>query len=533
MPIPVIDLFAGPGGLGEGFSALRSPEGTPFFQIVLSIEKEYHAHQTLTLRSFFRQFPVGEVPDEYYAFIKGMIDLKALYDKWPFQAAAAKNEAWCATLGEPDEKDTNPVSNEQVDLRINSALEGRDEWILIGGPPCQAYSVVGRVRRGDGMLDASSDKRVDLYTQYLRILAVHKPSIFVMENVKGLLSAETKESSMFTKILNDLSNPAVIYPTPGETFGYKIYSLTVNPTQFDENGYPVYKQKDFVIPCENYGIPQTRHRIILVGIRDDLTGQPNILNPTDKVNISAVISDLPRLRSKLSKGRDHEETWRSSIKELLNLLEAEPIGDEILAEIREQASQLEQYPFDFGKEFIECKSNVKCRPDWFSDIRVDGVANHVSRGHMKSDLWRYLYCASFAKVKSQSPRLSNFPRFLLPNHKNVLRPDGTITKKFEDRFRVQNSDFPSKTITSHISQDGHYFIHPDPTQCRSFTVREAARIQTFPDNYFFCGSKTAQFKQVGNAVPPYLAFQIARSISEMLTTQNKKASLLEKHESQN
>ena len=126
---------------------------------------------------------------------------------------------------------------------------------------------------------------------------------------------------------------------------------------------------------------------------------------------------------------------------------------------------------------------------------------------MDSDLLRYLFVSCFAKVNKRSPKLEDFPAALLPDHKNVKA--GIEDKKFADRFRVQLWDQPCKTITSHISKDGHYYIHPDPTQCRSFTVREAARIQTFPDNYFFCGPRTSQFIQVGNAVPPLLANQIA------------------------
>ena len=132
---------------------------------------------------------------------------------------------------------------------------------------------------------------------------------------------------------------------------------------------------------------------------------------------------------------------------------------------------------------------------------------------MISDLHRYLFASCFAKVKKESPTLIDFPKVLLPNHKNVQA--GIKEKKFADRFRVQLWNKPSKTITSHISKDGHYYIHPDPTQCRSLTVREAARIQTFPDNYYFCGPRTAQYIQVGNAVPPYLAFQIAEVVKEI------------------
>lgn len=129
---------------------------------------------------------------------------------------------------------------------------------------------------------------------------------------------------------------------------------------------------------------------------------------------------------------------------------------------------------------------------------------------MTADLHRYLYAACFAKCIGLAPKMHEFPEQLLPKHKNAR------TGKFNDRFRVQISDAPSTTITSHISKDGHYFIHPDPSQCRSFTVREAARLQTFPDNYYFEGSRSQQYIQVGNAVPPFLAVQIAEVVHETL-----------------
>ncbi|RJT24375.1 DNA cytosine methyltransferase [Chakrabartia godavariana] len=129
---------------------------------------------------------------------------------------------------------------------------------------------------------------------------------------------------------------------------------------------------------------------------------------------------------------------------------------------------------------------------------------------MDGDLARYLFVSTFGKIKDRSPKSSEFPEELAPDHKSWS------TGKFADRFRVQLADQPATTITCHISKDGHYFIHPDPSQCRSLTVREAARLQTFPDDYYFLGPPTDQRVQVGNAVPPYLARQIAQLLLRLL-----------------
>ena len=148
--------------------------------------------------------------------------------------------------------------------------------------------------------------------------------------------------------------------------------------------------------------------------------------------------------------------------------------------------------------------------DWFLDPRLEGVCNHETRGHIRADLHRYLFASAFADLNGKSPTLADFPAALLPRHKNCK------SGKFSDRFRVQLGGSPSTTITSHISKDGHYYIHHDPAQCRSLTVREAARLQTFPDNYFFEGGRTQQYHQVGNAVPPFLARQIAECLIPLL-----------------
>jgi DNA (cytosine-5)-methyltransferase 1 len=151
--------------------------------------------------------------------------------------------------------------------------------------------------------------------------------------------------------------------------------------------------------------------------------------------------------------------------------------------------------------------------NWYDDKKLKGFANHETRSHIKEDLYRYLFVSCFAEIQGRSPKLSDFPAQLLPRHLNIDL--GIGENKFGDRFRVQLLNEPAKTVTSHISKDGHYYIHPDPAQCRSLTVREAARIQTFPDNYYFCGPRTQQYHQVGNAVPPYLAYKIAYLINEV------------------
>jgi DNA (cytosine-5)-methyltransferase 1 len=155
--------------------------------------------------------------------------------------------------------------------------------------------------------------------------------------------------------------------------------------------------------------------------------------------------------------------------------------------------------------------------DWLVDEKLTRLANNQTRGHMAEDLARYFFAAVFGEVTGRSPKASNYPDELAPNHKNWS------TGKFSDRFRVQLWNAASTTITSHISKDGHYFIHPDPLQCRSLSVREAARLQTFPDNYLFKGNRTQQYVQVGNAVPPLLAKWIGEALHSILVGNAEKS----------
>jgi DNA (cytosine-5)-methyltransferase 1 len=505
MPIPVIDLFAGPGGLGEGFSALRSGQRN-VFKVGVSIEKEAFAHQTLELRSFFRQFSHRKAPPEYYQYLAGEISRTDLFAAHPTEAKHARSEAWHATLGVTDPR--------EIDARITAALDGRPDWLLIGGPPCQAYSLVGRSKMiGEkGRAEYESDKRHFLYREYLRIIADHRPRVFVMENVKGLLSATINNESTLTRILSDLQHPvgAIHGPRhPAAQLGYRLVSLAVPPSEL----FGEYEPGDFLVHAEKYGVPQARHRLIIVGIAEPVTDCPNLLIRQTAVSVAEAITDLPRLRSGLSKEPDSATRWADAIRSIQSAawLQSSQVDEAVRTEIRGQLSVLDD-GLERGSEWMRpSRRSLQLNQEWISDLRLTGVCNHVTRGHIRADLHRYFFAAAFTRIHGRSPLLEDFPRALLPKHKNVAA--ALKETKFNDRFRVQVADRPATTITSHISKDGHYFIHPDPTQCRSLTVREAARLQTFPDNYFFEGPRTAQYHQVGNAVPPLLAHQIAKIVA--------------------
>jgi DNA (cytosine-5)-methyltransferase 1 len=169
---------------------------------------------------------------------------------------------------------------------------------------------------------------------------------------------------------------------------------------------------------------------------------------------------------------------------------------------------------DRGGIFVPGKVLQVFARDWYLDDRIEGVLNHETRTHITEDISRYAFAAQFAKTEGFSPTIHEFPKRLLPNHRNVHGREDTVP--FSDRFRVQLRNQPSTTVTSHISKDGHYYIHYDPEQARSLTVREAARLQTFPDNYFFDSPRTQQYHQVGNAVPPLLSQQIERIVTEKI-----------------
>jgi DNA (cytosine-5)-methyltransferase 1 len=512
----IVDLFAGPGGLAEGFSSIRNEDGSQPFQMALSVEKEASAFETLRFRSFFRQFN-GAPPIEYYRFLNGETPEPDWESLFPIEWKRACLETLKLELG-------SPVAIQEIDSRLALITKRhRGNVILIGGPPCQAYSLVGRARnKGTEGYEASKDHRHFLYKEYIRILQKLMPAAFVMENVKGLLSSSVDGELIFDQVLDDLSKVG--------SGSYRLIPLAPRSGQsfFGQMRHP--PAFDFVVRAEDHGIPQSRHRVIIVGIRADIAAAldesqitaallPQSQSP---VAVRDVLKGMPRLRSGLSDGTDSEETWQSRASRIMRDVSKVAIGlsDDDKTEFRElglsaalSLSATKRGRRRTGGPYADVPSS--CPADlkrWLVDRRLKRFPNNETRGHMLADLGRYFYAALYGQVVGVSPKAKQFPRELAPDHHNWE------TGKFADRFRVQLWNNPATTITSHISKDGHYFIHPDPVQCRSFTVREAARLQTFPDNYVFKGNRTQQFIQVGNAVPPFLARKIAKSVYGLVLT---------------
>ncbi|MEO9470093.1 DNA cytosine methyltransferase [Parasphingorhabdus sp.] len=492
---PVIDLFAGPGGLGEGFACVGNSEA-PAFKSLAAIERDKFAHKTLHLRHFVREFDRRKIPAEYYAYLAGEIERDELSAKFPMQWHSAGESALKISLGEEN--------HHLVKSLVTKKLQGNKKWALVGGPPCQAYSLVGRSRRANDP-DFENDEKHFLYREYLKIITDHRPPVFVMENVKGLLSAKINGEPVIDKILNDLANPKAATSTSENGLRYRLYSLT-EQGELTEGA----SKGAFIVRAEEYGVPQARHRMFILGVRSDLNVEPAILQKQASPTVEDVIGDLPMIRSGISKEPDSFEAWSEVISGVVKQKWFRNAFDDRGEDIR-MAAGSNMMPATRSSDLV---TKPQTMSDWFSDESLNAITGHEARSHMRSDLLRYFFSSLHAQGTKVSPKLANFPNELLPNHRNVEA--GKAGKMFSDRFRVQVASRVSTTVTSHISKDGHYFIHYDPRQCRSLTVREAARLQTFPDNYHFEGPRTQQYHQVGNAVPPYLAKQIGAIVADVL-----------------
>lgn len=413
--IKYIDLFAGAGGLSEGF--IRAG-----FTPVAHVEMDLAACYTIKTRLAYHYLKTNKQFDIYLAYLKGEISRSELYQHIPV-------EILDSVINLP----ISPENNENIFNLISKQLNGEDVDLIIGGPPCQAYSLVGRARSADRM---ESDPRNHLYVQYASFLEEFKPKLFLFENVLGLKSA--KDGSY-------LANMEKLY---------------------FQNGY---KMKLYTLSANNFGVLQNRRRIILLGWRKDINPDlPDLeaIRVPSEFNVNCIFNDLPQINA--GQGVDKFSNYRSKTNEYLD------------------------------QKLIR--------------NRLDILTQHIARPHSDQDKEIYRIAVNKWDKKGQRLDYNDLPE-TLKTHKN--------RHSFFDRFKVvaQNLNY-SQTVVAHIAKDGHYYIHPDINQNRSISVREAARLQSFPDDYYFEGVKegqnrTAAFKQIGNAVPPLMAYEIAKEIIKL------------------
>lgn len=405
-----IDLFAGAGGLSEGF--VRED-----FHPVAHVEMNKEACDTIRTRIAFHYLTRNKKSKAYFSYLKNEISRDELWSQVPEELlnSVINTEISNKTISSIfSQIDKNLDSKKQVDL-------------IIGGPPCQAYSLVGRSRDPNRM---KGDKRNYLFRYYAQFLERYKPKYFVFENVLGLLTAGNK------KYLNEMIR------------------------LFDSIGYSVAEPT--VLNTEEYGVLQKRRRVIIIGQR----GKKKFDFPTpDKI----------------------KNNWQTKRDLLFDLPRLNP-GDELPVTY-------------YTKPINEYLEQSKIRNG------VDFVTQHIARNHNDRDL--EIYSMAIDKWMNNQERLkyNDIPK-RLQTHKN--------TKAFLDRYKVVDPEGHSHTIVAHIAKDGHYYIYPDSKQVRSLSVREAARIQSFPDDYYFEGGRTSAFKQIGNAVPPLMAKAIAKEIKAKL-----------------
>ena len=398
--------------------------------------------------------------------------------------------------------------------------------MLLGGPPCQSYSVAGRARNaGNPNYDIDEDDRLSLYKEYAMALRLLQPTVAVMENVKGILSARYNDEPVFDDVMKALQNA-------GGKGRYRLFALS--PATGSRAWADGLDPKDFVVRAEEHGVPQRRHRVFVICIRNDVASElpekmfPKLEAEEARVTVSDVVGAMPLLRSRLSRG-DDAQSWQGAVEDAHGLVvrhlpamsqrRERKFRRALKLALKSARGTRLPYRDETTTGAAGCtESCPESLRDWLCDEKLARLPNNETRGHIRGDIGRYLYATAFASTFARSPRATDFPSELAPNHANWE------SGKFADRFRVQLANDPATTITSHISKDGHYFIHPDPRQCRSLTVREAARLQTFPDNYHFHGGRTQQYVQVGNAVPPYLARQIAEQVANVLGHRDRKSS---------
>lgn len=415
-----IDLFAGAGGLSEGF--VRAG-----FNPIAHVEIDEAACYSLKTRAAYHYLKENDKFDIYIKYLKGEIDRKNLYYNSDIPEEILDSVIHLG-IGE----ENNPIIFDRIERKLP---QGKEVDLIIGGPPCQAYSLVGRARSEHGM---RKDPRNFLYVQYANYLERYRPKMFVFENVLGLKSA-----------------------------GKGAYLVNMERL-FKKKGYSIHI---FTVKAENFGVLQQRRRLIIIGWKQDFVPNlPDLDNYQSGIHgtVSDIFYDLPFLNA----------------------------GEGI--------DKFAKYSAD----------NYQYLKDSHIRNGIDVVTQHIARPHNKQD--KEIYRIAVQKWLTDRERLNyNDLEDHLKTHKNRT--------SFTDRFKVVANELnASQTIVAHIAKDGHYYIHPDINQNRSISVREAARLQSFPDDFYFEGVKegsnrTAAFKQIGNAVPPLMGELIAKNILLKLT----------------
>ena len=399
-----IDLFVGCGGLSEGFEQSRK------YKMIGAVEWE--------------PSPVKELRNH-------------LKNRWGINDAEER-------VLQFDIQRTEELFNGWEDEKFGrskglDALVGSQQLdVIIGGPPCQAYSVAGRIRDEHGMRE---DYRNYLFESYLKVVQHYKPRVFVFENVPGILSAKPGDGSV--RII-DLIQKA-----------------------FADAGYAVLPDlSNAIIDMTEYGVPQNRKRIIILGVSKEHYG-----DKAEAMVEKFYSSYLPEYKI------EKKATVRDAIGDLPKLR-----------------------PLDEPISYLGRKLSHSV-----SDPLING---HISRYHSKRDidLFRFLEedIASGRKEYTNTESLKALYTKLTGKTSNV------------HKYYVLRWDEPSNLIPAHLFKDGLRHIHPDPEQARTITVREAARLQTFPDNYYFNCSQTDAFKMIGNAVPPLFAKKVAYAIYHLI-----------------
>jgi len=409
-----IDLFAGAGGLSEGF--VRAG-----FMPIAHVEMNKDACDTIKTRTAYHWLKENKKAKIYSDYLKS--ETKNREELW---SNVPEN-----LINSVINKEISEKSLPEIFAKIDSELKEREVDLIIGGPPCQAYSIAGRARDPKNM---EEDPRNYLYKHYVKFLEKYQPKMFVFENVPGILSA--KNGEYLLKIFEAVKNAG--------------YDVAIPPKNH--------------LNAKDFGVLQDRKRVIIIGWKKELNlSYPKFEETEQKFQI------LRDLFSDLKPLKNGEGTFNA---------------------------------VEYAKPTTEYLKQANIRNG------LDLVTQHICRPNNENDL----------KIYTKVVELWNNERRRLNYGKDLEDELVTHSNKyiFTNRFQVVNGEGVSHTVVAHIAMDGHYYIHPDKQQNRSITVREAARIQSFPDDYFFEGSRTAAFKQIGNAVPPLMAEKIAKKIKELL-----------------